>query len=441
MPAQQVEFGTGHIMMSKEDHDRHLRIFKRQKDDFPAEFDWREIVPGSITPAQAQWGCGACWAFAATACIESHTVIRGGPALNLSEQFPVSCDEANTGCCGGNHSVFAFFVNNGLVLESYFPYDNNRGCFNEFSFHAPCREDCTKIEGLTCVDWYTIDGSDVDQVKSALMEGPVYGVFVVHEDFTEYWDWEEANEAKWPDKIYYPQAPETETAHAIMIFGWHDESQCWLCKNSWGQTGPFSDGTLRFKYGTSDFPVHEGGCASVIVNVEVLPPQKIICRIRSDRTAFLLWSNQHQGNDLLHVFLDGVKVKEIHGASATYLHDNPLSCGEHVFSLVAEFNGEKSSETSLPFSVPCQEFVRGDVNQDEKINLADSISVLTHLFGHGVILPCEDAADANDDEEIDLADAIKILSYLFLAESLPPPHECGPDMVGEELDCINTACH
>ncbi len=88
-------------------------------------------------------------------------------------------------------------------------------------------------------------------------------------------------------------------------------------------------------------------------------------------------------------------------------------------------------------------FVRGDANQDGKIDIADAISTLTFLFAHGRVLPCMDAGDANDDEQLNIADAIRTLSFLFgsgVKPPLPPPNECGNDPQGDTLDCRESSC-
>ena len=88
-------------------------------------------------------------------------------------------------------------------------------------------------------------------------------------------------------------------------------------------------------------------------------------------------------------------------------------------------------------------FVRGDVNQDRTIDIADAISALQFPFAHGRILPCMDAGDANDDEQLNIADAIRILSHLFGSGAkppLPPPTSCGNDPNGDTLDCRESVC-
>ncbi|MGE4619099.1 MAG: hypothetical protein AAEJ04_04740, partial [Planctomycetota bacterium] len=82
-------------------------------------------------------------------------------------------------------------------------------------------------------------------------------------------------------------------------------------------------------------------------------------------------------------------------------------------------------------------FVRGDVNDDSTINLADAIALLEILFLGGVI-DCQDASDTNDDEQVNIADAIYLLGYLFTSGDAPPPPTdgvCGADPAGTALDC------
>lgn len=87
-------------------------------------------------------------------------------------------------------------------------------------------------------------------------------------------------------------------------------------------------------------------------------------------------------------------------------------------------------------------FKRGDVNNDGGHDLADAISLLTHLFQEAPIPDCPDAADANDDGALDLADAITILSYLFTEGELAlPGDECGGDVEDDEFpSCEYTHC-
>jgi outer membrane protein assembly factor BamB len=87
-------------------------------------------------------------------------------------------------------------------------------------------------------------------------------------------------------------------------------------------------------------------------------------------------------------------------------------------------------------------FLRGDPNGDGKVDLADTLSILGHLF-IGAPSLCLDAMDENDDGAVDLADALRGLFYLFAGG--PPPEEPfsggipgldpTPDGPGGELGC------
>ena len=65
--------------------------------DLPDSVDWRD----KINAAPNQGGCGDCWAFAATACIESHLAIsKNEDVMKLSEVNMFQCSP-NPQECGG----------------------------------------------------------------------------------------------------------------------------------------------------------------------------------------------------------------------------------------------------------------------------------------------------------------------------------------------------
>ena len=101
---------------------------------------------------------------------------------------------------------------------------------------------------------------------------------------------------------------------------------------------------------------------------------------------------------------------------------------------------------------PRTRFVRGDVNQDAVVDIADAIALINYLYAKGPRPLCLDAADANDDAYlgsrtgIDIADVMALLGYLFVrGPALPPPFrsarvriplDCGIDpQVDDGLDC------
>ncbi len=85
------------------------------------------------------------------------------------------------------------------------------------------------------------------------------------------------------------------------------------------------------------------------------------------------------------------------------------------------------------------DFIRGDANGDESVDLSDAVTILNYLF-LGLELPtdCLDGLDANDSGTVDLSDAIQLLRFLFqggAAPALPYP-QAGPDPTQDGLpDC------
>lgn len=87
------------------------------------------------------------------------------------------------------------------------------------------------------------------------------------------------------------------------------------------------------------------------------------------------------------------------------------------------------------------QFIRGDVNNDGSVNIADAIGALDYLFSNGPVT-CLSAVDANDDGGTDVADAIAILGYLFSSNgdlSAPFPG-CGLEATIDTLTCISSFC-
>lgn len=82
-------------------------------------------------------------------------------------------------------------------------------------------------------------------------------------------------------------------------------------------------------------------------------------------------------------------------------------------------------------------FVRGDVDEDGRVAVADAIVSLNHLFGGGPRPPCGAAADLDDDGRIWLTDPLALVRHLFQGgDPPPPPHgACGVDPTPDDLGC------
>ena len=86
--------------------------------------------------------------------------------------------------------------------------------------------------------------------------------------------------------------------------------------------------------------------------------------------------------------------------------------------------------------------MRGDINDDGFVNIADSVYLLLAIFVPGSMMPdCNDTADTNDDGAGNVCDTIFLLNTLFVPGSppIPPPLVCGEDPTADAIDCVSFA--
>ena len=120
------------------------------------------------------------------------------------------------------------------------------------------------------------------------------------------------------------------------------------------------------------------------------------------------------------------------------------SAGVYTVTLTATNAGGSDTSTCTdcvtvtdPPPPPSPDFVRGDTNQDNSIDISDPIFLLTYLFAGGTV-DCLMALDGNDDNNADLGDAIFLLTFIFGGGAPPtgPFPGCGQDLTpGGTLDC------
>ncbi len=117
-----------------------------------------------------------------------------------------------------------------------------------------------------------------------------------------------------------------------------------------------------------------------------------------------------------------------------------IGCSFQFFGLPA---GEQNSVMAhylagLGFNLSGDpEFERGQINDDNLVNIADVITLLEYLFVSGPAPLCLAAADLNDDGAVDVTDAIRLLGFLFQGQFPPnaPAGSCGSDPTPDTLPC------
>ncbi|MGE3166099.1 MAG: FG-GAP-like repeat-containing protein [Planctomycetota bacterium] len=82
-------------------------------------------------------------------------------------------------------------------------------------------------------------------------------------------------------------------------------------------------------------------------------------------------------------------------------------------------------------------FLRGDVNQDGAVDIADGTRLVNYLFSGAAAPTCLDAADVNDDGVVDISDSTYLNNFLFgvgAAPALPFP-TADVDPTADALSC------
>uniref|UniRef100_A0A7S2K5U9 Peptidase C1A papain C-terminal domain-containing protein n=1 Tax=Zooxanthella nutricula TaxID=1333877 RepID=A0A7S2K5U9_9DINO len=93
----------------------------------PGDKDWRTKQPSVVTAVKDQGHCGSCWAFAATAAMESAVAISTGILWNLSPQQVTSC-APNPNKCGGTGGC------SGATAQIAFNYVRRVGIASEWAY-------------------------------------------------------------------------------------------------------------------------------------------------------------------------------------------------------------------------------------------------------------------------------------------------------------------
>ncbi|MGA2223358.1 MAG: C1 family peptidase [Syntrophobacteraceae bacterium] len=207
----------------------------------PAAFDWRSN--GGVTPIKDQGGCGSCWAFSTVGALESQILIQGGGAVDLSEQYLVSCNLSGWSCGGGwfahdYHMDWSGQDNNGpgAVLAAEDPYTGT---------DAACKVTYNHPYSLT--GWNYIDSvtpvPSTEAIKQAIYTyGPVSIAVCVGPYFEGY-----------SGGIFNTDESSAGINHAVVLVGWNDNGGTdgyWILRNSWG-TSWGESGYMRIGYGVS----------------------------------------------------------------------------------------------------------------------------------------------------------------------------------------------
>ncbi|XP_041651707.1 pro-cathepsin H [Cheilinus undulatus] len=189
----------------------------------PDSFDWRK-QGNYVTPVKNQGGCGSCWAFSTTGCLESVTAINTGKLVPLSEQQLVDCaqDFNNHGCNGGLPSqAFEYIMyNKGLMSEKDYPYT---------SFEGTCVYKPV-LAAAFVKNVVNVTANDEKGMEIAVAtRNPVSFAFEVTSDFMHY------SQGVYTSTQCHKTADKVNHAVLAVGYGQMKGSPYWIVKNSWGE--------------------------------------------------------------------------------------------------------------------------------------------------------------------------------------------------------------
>jgi len=126
------------------------------------------VEAGMVNPVKNQASCGSCWAFSATAAMESEHAIKTGDLISLSEEELVQCDHlGSNGCNGGSmEGAFMWLESHYQNTEAKYPYTSGRGKTGS------CDE--AKVTGeVKATGYHNVTPESVSQLKAAVNKGVV----------------------------------------------------------------------------------------------------------------------------------------------------------------------------------------------------------------------------------------------------------------------------
>jgi len=124
--------------------------------------DWNAL--GKVSPVKNQGSCGSCYAFAASAAVETLiSITSDNSPLSFSPQQIVDCANNNNGCSGGPITdSLGYAASNGLCLQADYPYQGQK---------STCKASACSVMGKT--KSYTNIARSQAALEAAVRIGPV----------------------------------------------------------------------------------------------------------------------------------------------------------------------------------------------------------------------------------------------------------------------------
>jgi len=199
-----------------------------------AAADWTGVY---TTPVKDQGYCGSCWAFSVTEQVESDWMRATGEEVILSAQQVCSCTNYRLpgvgGCNGGKPETGYDYANEGLELDSDYPYTSGAA-----GITGTCQSDKSKYVVRTTSYTNVGSGASDESAMAAYVSstGPL-SIVVDAEEWSTYTGGILSNCG-------------TSLDHAVQAVGVDTNGGFWKVRNSWG-TSWGEAGFIRLAYGAN----------------------------------------------------------------------------------------------------------------------------------------------------------------------------------------------
>jgi len=189
------------------------------------DVDW--VSKGAVTHVKDQGRCGSCWAFSATAAIESYAQLAGKGLKVLSAQQINSCDKRDGGCNGGNTETAYQYVKGagGIETEADYPYTSGGGSTGSCKFNSG------KI-AISITGYHSVSRGE-SALKQAMNAGPA-SLCLAASSWQSY-------------RGGILSRCDNQVDHCVQGTGYSGDSY-WRIRNSWG-TGWGESGFIRLAQG------------------------------------------------------------------------------------------------------------------------------------------------------------------------------------------------
>jgi cathepsin L len=198
---------------------------KLKVSSLPTDVDWR--TEGVVSAVKDQGMCGSCWAFAATATLESHVAIASGQLFDLSPQQIAACSPnpdkcGGTGNCQGATAEIAFdyMASSAGILEEF-----QYGYSEYFGKESACDINPSGVPKAQITGYKQLTENNYEELMNAVAQKGPIAISVDASTWSAYSSgiFDGCNQKN----------PDIDHAVVLMGYGTDNGKDYWLVRNSW----------------------------------------------------------------------------------------------------------------------------------------------------------------------------------------------------------------